>query len=586
MSAGKQVNRILVMEPTSTSWMLHSPIRQKSIGSAPREIDDLKDRFHKLLEKLERNQIEYDLGCESIIKSHGQIEGNKFVVGSRKYDLLMLPPMFENLMDSTYKLMMDYLANGGKIISMSGIPERLDGNRSKTMSDNLGKYADQWIMVDEIDENIINQYLRARDFKAHKPESWKGNVFHHRRILKDGHLYFFANFHKEEIANVSFSGRGKSVLEFNPHTGEYHVLNIQPKDGFVSLNFNLYPSGSKLVLLADDVVAGERAKQSLKLTEEVLETSPSIVKRLQPNTLTLDYCDLTIDGKTYKDIYFYNAADTIFKTYLKEIYGFNYNPWSIAVQYRTRILDKNEFEEGSGFAVSYNFQLEQDFDPTSLKVAVEWPQFYQLTINDTAIEPEPDTWWLDKSFGVFNLSDLVREGNNTLTLIAKTMDVLAEVEPAYLVGDFSVRSSDKGFILGQADALEIGSWKSQHMPFYSHDVSYSKTFNGSAGKSIAIQLGDWEGTVASVNVNGKQAGLIAWPPYQINISDFVEEGKNQVHVIVTGSLKNQLGPHHNNPRRGFVTPWSFFFAPDHLPQGNSYDHLDYGLFEDFKIISF
>ncbi len=43
-------------------------LNEKTIGA---RYDDLKDQFHDLLTKLEKNQVEYDLGCESIIKSYG-----------------------------------------------------------------------------------------------------------------------------------------------------------------------------------------------------------------------------------------------------------------------------------------------------------------------------------------------------------------------------------------------------------------------------------------------------------------------------------------------------------------------------------
>ncbi|MFW5835366.1 MAG: hypothetical protein ACOCU3_00270 [bacterium] len=60
-------------------------------------------------------------------------------------------------------------------------------------------------------------------------------------------------------------------------------------------------------------------------------------------------------------------------------------------------------------------------------------------------------------------------------------------------------------------------------------------------------------------------------------------GDNKVEVIVYGSHKNLLGPHHNVGRRGITTPWDFKRAPDIQPPGEEYDQLDYGLMEDFII---
>lgn len=586
MSSGKQVNRILVMEPTSTSWMLYSSIRPKTIGSAPRPIDELKDQFHNLLTKLEKNQVEYDLGCESVIKNHGSVKGNKFAVGSRSYNLIVLPPSFENLMDATYQLLLDYLKNGGKVLSMAGMPGRLDGNRSKAMIDAFGKYVDQWIMVDEIDQNVIATYFSSTDFKPTTPGSWGGEVFHHRRKLKDGQLFFFTNYDKGKTAQVAFSGKGESAMEFDLMTGEYYLLDNEQIEGMLNLEFSLPPSGSKLLFFADDSQKGNKKSISDNSSFIKIETSATEIKRQQPNALTIDYCDLNIGGKYYKDMYICNVADTIFKFYLQEPYGTNYNPWSNAVQYRTRILDKNEFDESPGFQVSYHFQVDDALSLSSLKAVVEWPHFYEVKINGHEVKPNPWEWWLDKSFGVFEIQNHLKIGDNIITVSADKMDILAEVEPVYLVGDFSITAQERGWMLSPKKELKLGSWKEQQIPFYSHSVSYAKTFTISSEKKVMIKLNDWAGTVAEVKVNGNSAGIIGWAPFEKEVTDFLEEGQNKVEVIVTGSMKNLLGPHHFNPLRGFVTPWIFARGPINQPAGIEYDMIDYGLFEDFEIVSY
>jgi hypothetical protein len=584
LTAGKQINKILILEPTSTTWMLHSPTAPGSTGVAIKPIDLLKDEFHNLLTLLEKHQVEYDLGCESIMKSHGSVKGNKLVVGSRAYDLLVLPPMMENLMDSTYLLMLEYLQQGGKILSMAGIPQRRDGNLSGSMSKELEKFAGQWIFVDEITEEVIGNYFSSEDFDAENPGRWGGNVFHHRRILKDGQLYFFTNYDKEETAQISFSAKGKSVIAFDLMSGEFQPLDVMEHEGKIQMSFSLQPSGSKLIFFSEGKEGGDKKIPESPPAYKTVETSKTIVERLQPNTLTLDYCDLDVDNKSYKDLYFYNAADTIFKVYLKEPYGTNYNPWSNAVQYRTRILDKNVFDSTSGFEVRYHFTIGDGFLPGSLKAVVESPHLYQVKINGVDIAPIPGAWWLDKDFGVFDIAENIRSGLNTLTVTAHRMDILAEVEPVYLFGDFGVESMEKGWKLVPPIDMQLGSWKAQRMPFYSHSIAYSKTFQNPSVDQVIIRLHDWAGTVAEVRVNGNSAGIIGWEPYELDISEWLKEGENTVDVIVTGSLKNLMGPHHFNPEHGFVTPWSFFRAPDHQPAGSEYDMLDYGLFADFEVL--
>ena len=69
-----------------------------------------------------------------------------------------------------------------------------------------------------------------------------------------------------------------------------------------------------------------------------------------------------------------------------------------------------------------------------------------------------------------------------------------------------------------------------------------------------------------------------------SITPFTRQGINRIEVTVYGTLKNLLGPHHNVTRRGIVTPWSFKYAPERQPSGDSYDLYDYGLFTDFSVL--
>jgi len=123
------------------------------------------------------------------------------------------------------------------------------------------------------------------------------------------------------------------------------------------------------------------------------------------------------------------------------------------------------------------------------------------------------------------------------------------------------------------------------LPFYSDRVAYAKTYRLAPEGKYSVKLGNWHGTVAEVRVNGKPAGIIGWPPYELDISQAVVAGENEIEVVVYGSLKNLLGPHHKVTRRGIVTPWSFKQAPDKQPAGKDYDLDGYGLFEDFEVIA-
>jgi hypothetical protein len=59
---------------------------------------------------------------------------------------------------------------------------------------------------------------------------------------------------------------------------------------------------------------------------------------------------------------------------------------------------------------------------------------------------------------------------------------------------------------------------------------------------------------------------------------------NTVEVHVIGTLKNTLGPHHNNPGLGSAWPGMFQVGPESgLPAGLNYSTVGYGLFEPFVL---
>ena len=137
------------------------------------------------------------------------------------------------------------------------------------------------------------------------------------------------------------------------------------------------------------------------------------------------------------------------------------------------------------------------------------------------------------------------------------MKLLAEIEPVYILGDFGVIPEGIGWsITAPVQELQLGSWKSQRMPFYSWEVQYSKDYQlDEVGGSYMVQLGKWNGTVAEVYVNGEKAGIIGFDPFRLDITSHLQPGKNKVAVRVVGSHKNLLGPHYNSPEKGFVSPW-------------------------------
>ncbi|NTU51316.1 MAG: hypothetical protein HGA94_02625, partial [Candidatus Aminicenantes bacterium] len=181
----------------------------------------------------------------------------------------------------------------------------------------------------------------------------------------------------------------------------------------------------------------------------------------------------------------------------------------------------------------------------------------------------------------------VVSGRNTVTVKARPFTIHSELEPVYLLGDFRLVGADRGFELHPPAALAPGSWKAQGWPFYGDGVRYRRTVvlpQDASASSIRLRLGPRLGATAEVFVADKRVGTAAFPPYEVDLTGVLAPGANEISVVVYGTLRNTLGPFHNDPPLGRAWPGAFQLgAKGGRPAGSSYSSVDYGLFQDFKI---
>jgi len=579
LSLGEQENRILVLEPTTTAWMHHSPRgetdRIKAIG---REFQDFVNR-------LEENQIEYDLGSEFTLKESGKVEGGKIILGKRGYDLVVLPPGMDNVEGPTFALLSEVASKGGKVLSGTAPPSFIDGISDDRMAKFAAAHAQNWTRSSPSSwvEDIVRLCPPVLVFnKKNVEQAGSDLLFHHRRTLQGGELLFLANASGEKASRGTLNAPSAFCEEWDPFTGQVRPYPFKIEGGRMTLDYDLPPGGSLLLGLRPDKI--DPTVPSVFHEEELNPLKPLSVQRDSPNVLTLDYCDLTLGGKTEKDLYFYEAQLKTFRHH-----GLDRNPWDSAVQYKTNILDKDKFPADSGFEATFRFLLGGGVPTASLRAVVERPHLYRVSINDRGIEPLKDQWWLDRAFGVYEIGPFVKSGENRITLKAEPFTIHTELEPIYILGEFGIESAGKGFRIIPAASLSLGPWNGQGLSLYSGTVTYKKSYDLSSGDikqdRIFLELGPWRGAVAEVFVNGTSAGFIAFAPFRLDITEFIAPGANEVKVSVCGTLKNTLGPFHNEPPLGRAWPGSFQQgAKGGYPPGSKYSVVGYGLFEDFKLI--
>jgi hypothetical protein len=261
------------------------------------------------------------------------------------------------------------------------------------------------------------------------------------------------------------------------------------------------------------------------------------------------------------------------------------NPWDSAVQFRDELITK-KFAADSGFSAVYKFKVEGQV-PDSLCIVIERPDLYSITCNGKPVSAESGSWWLDKSFGKIDMKDCAKVGENSVTIKASPMTIYHELESAYVLGDFALEAGDSGFSISPAGEshLALGPWNEQGHPFYATGVSYRQRFDvGEPSGRYRVRLTSWYGSVAQVVVNGQSAGYVAYQPWEKDVTSLIKAGANTIEVVVIGTLKNTLGPHHVGRTAGAAWPNMFQRGPETgPPAGEKYDTIGYGLFEPFLL---
>lgn len=435
LSAGEQINKILLIEPTTTAWMYQTD------GS---HLNNIGNQFQNLVTDLAKAQVEFDLGCEDIIEHNGSVRGKSFIIGQRAYKTVILPPLTETLNAETMDLLEAYAKAGGKILCCGQPPTLIEGrpsDRGEAASENPS-----WKKIDKAD--LVETLLTAPSdpFAVRINRGQTGILFHHRRKLKDGELLFLTNTSIDSPTSGSIESGAKGVQEWNLETGKISPYSFATNNTGVKADFDLPPCGSLLLFLSDRP-GKSAAKETPKTTMIPAVAKPSI-KRIAPNVLTLDYVDITAGGETKKDTYFYQANRFAFQKN-----GMDRNPWDSAVQFRDELI-KKKFPAESGFEATYKFKIEGKV-PSPLHIVIERTDLYEITCNGKKVSAKKGDWWLDKAFGKVNITSTAKTGENAVTIKASPFTIYHELEPAYVLGDFALRAADSGFVIVPDHPLDL-----------------------------------------------------------------------------------------------------------------------------------
>lgn len=376
------------------------------------------------------------------------------------------------------------------------------------------------------------------------------NITYNKRIFDEYDIYYFVN-STPDIQKASFNV-GTNVLDTQtgkimPFCGEYQ--------------FSAYES----LMLID---YRRKTKNSFKIennnVQHINVDGKWDIKSMTPNALTLDFCDYYFDGELVEK-----------------------NGYVLNIQNRACAI-------GRPVEIRCEYFVSAEYIPEKLYLVCETTGIYDISINGTTVKNIPEGFFVDKSFekidvasyfligkNVISLKTLFKQSDETYSTLKKaymfeseknklTYDM--EIEPIYLVGDFSVntpgtfetleknavRYNGEFIVSKPVKQLSITNIEQQGFPFFVGELSVIKEFELKKGQYI-LSFSKKGVNSIEVLVNGISAGTSMWAPYKFDLSDYIYDGKNVIEIKLTNNLRNLLGPHHLEEGETFwAYPGSYF----------------------------
>ena len=569
VAQGRTKQRILVLDTLTTGYCMAAKgdctgrrADDWAMEDTQRSLRPLRQAAGRLAQALSDAQADFDIGDEYLLAESGSIEGRHFRLGAQEYELLIVPPGLRNLRQATLDLLDEFSRAGGKILGLRPENGWIDGRPS----DWPNQLNAEWV---ESEEALLSAGLRLVPPRMKISPISPSGVAHQRRECPEGIYYLVVNSSPAEIAaTVSVADAG-GLYQLDPQTG-----GVGRFDGTLRL-----AAECATIIFVDPSAKAAPAAQPPVVTTSIRGNAAGRplhflgAKLSDPNVLVVDTCALDVVGQSFPCQLVYESNRIFW-----EKNGMETNGWTSVIQYRDSLLLANKrMPPDSGGKARYTVEIERGVDVTGLDLCFECPDQWRLSVNGRPVDTTGCASWLDWRIARVPVGHLLHPGENVIELTAQPFDVRQEIDQIYLLGPFSVRPAERGFVLEQGPPTPgLGSWRQQGLPFYDRTISYRFHRPTGAGRLVVDEKA-WHGSVLEVTWTG---GRVTTFGAALDL-EMGESENNEVTVSVTGVPLNLFGPWHkpnNLPKHGWSNAWHGGNVPNEPQPGTAYRHLDLGLF--------
>ncbi|QHQ61014.1 hypothetical protein Ana3638_09735 [Anaerocolumna sedimenticola] len=548
LSEGNQTADVVLLHPMRSGYIAFD-------GTRTEEIIALDNAFTQVSEILSGNHISYHYGDETIMKRHGKVEKDRFVIGDTSYRTVILPHMYA-IDANTVKLLLTFIKNGGTVFSLGAFPTFTNGKPEELV---LLEAKIRKASIDNIRDLMIQENLVTLSITEKEKEVQ--SITYQQRETENGTLLFMVNHNQADSyhTNITVFGKNAKVTRLIAESGETEEVTHHTIDGNTCFSLTFQPMQSYLITLTEDTKDLENELEYIKEEKDVqLVNLGSFwdVDRMDLNSMTLDCCTYRIDGGEL------NGPVPVIK--LQNI-----------------VMD---LQRPCDVELYFHFNLNMDLNKNKeFYAVVEDASIYSIQVNGKSIVYEVIGYWKDKTFKKINIKPAIKNGKNEIVLKTtfkqpqKVYDVLygknvyeteknkitydIELESIYLLGDFGVISestykplernamiTDGPFtIIDQPVSFETNEFTKSGLTFFAGELELSQWISIAfqKGKRTVLNFPKQKAPLIQIYINDKLVKHSLWAPYKADITDYVIEGKNKIVLKLFASNRNLLGPHHH-----------------------------------------
>ncbi len=566
MTRGEEVRDLLVIFPVESGWVKLGD----EVGAYDQAIIDLRD-------KLLKANIDFDYGEEDIMARHGSVRGKgldaRLRIGKAEYTTVLVPEL-TTIRSSTLDLLKRFARAGGRVVFAGAEPRFVDGERTdravafaracekvsvrgNALTERLA-HCRRVSITDASGEQIGPALALLREDKENA-YLFVCNTGHSDAQMKlPQQADAFVRDRHAAFDNVTIEGGvgfGGPPIELDPETGnQYAAQAKQVGDGW-RIRTSLPALGSRLFVIPR---RQQRARPDARPNVKPVSKKPLAgtwdYELTEPNVFLLDWAELKIGKGRWQKQQHILLADYAIRDALEipRRGGRMVQPWA---------REKEVNPVTTPVALRYTFEVKTR-PARELFLAMEQPCHWKIRLNGNPVSTDAHAgWWVDQSCRKLPVSPaMLVDGENVLEMRCDYSAEGPDLEHVYLLGEFGVKLVDHHPVMTTLPAkLRVGDWVRQGLAFYSGSVIYRRKIKVGALRKrqrVVVHVPDYRGSVVRVWGGGAEAGLLAWEPNTLDVTDCVHDGVLDLGIEVIAHRRNSHGPLQLKDR------WPAWHGPD------------------------